>query len=229
MARALLESEGFDVVGEAADGASAIEAANELRPDVILLDVHLPDIDGFEVAAALASNGKACAVVADVESRRARLRQAGGTERRPRLHRQGRPLGRGTFGLTRMTRTAWLGFVTSPALAAGAGAFAITLTSDHQDVPRLTAVLVLLTGWSFILAGLIARTRRPHNRTGLLIAVGFGWFVGAPMSANDSLFWTIESHSTQSPAGFSFTSCLPIQRAASGRGRSVRSSPSGTC
>jgi DNA-binding NarL/FixJ family response regulator len=63
MARALLESEGFDVVGEAADGASAIEAANELRPDVILLDVHLPDLDGFEVAATLASNGKACAVV----------------------------------------------------------------------------------------------------------------------------------------------------------------------
>ena len=92
-----------------------------------------------------------------------------------------------------MTRTAWLRLLVVPrALAAGAGAFAITLTSDHQDVPRLTAVLVLLTGWSFILAGLIARTRRPHNRTGLLmIAVGFGWFVGAPMSANDSLFWTI--------------------------------------
>lgn len=56
-ARVLLESEGFEVVGEAADGASAIEAATSLRPDVVLLDVYLPDIDGFEVAAALTRNG----------------------------------------------------------------------------------------------------------------------------------------------------------------------------
>ena len=53
----LLESEGFEVVGEAADGASAIDAAASLRPDVVLLDVYLPDIDGFEVAAALRRNG----------------------------------------------------------------------------------------------------------------------------------------------------------------------------
>lgn len=63
MARALLESEGFEVVGEAADGASAIEAATSLCPDVILLDVHLPDLDGFEVAATLTGNGRACSVV----------------------------------------------------------------------------------------------------------------------------------------------------------------------
>jgi DNA-binding NarL/FixJ family response regulator len=63
MARALLESEGFDVVGEAEDGASAIEAARELHPDVILLDVQLPDIDGFEVAAALTGNGNAPVIV----------------------------------------------------------------------------------------------------------------------------------------------------------------------
>jgi CheY-like chemotaxis protein len=52
-ARALLEAEGFEVVGEAADGASAVEAARELRPELVLLDVQLPDIDGFEVAARL--------------------------------------------------------------------------------------------------------------------------------------------------------------------------------
>jgi DNA-binding NarL/FixJ family response regulator len=62
-ARALLESEGFDVVGEAADGTSALEAALSLRPDVVLLDVYLPDLDGFEVAAALAENGRETAVV----------------------------------------------------------------------------------------------------------------------------------------------------------------------
>jgi CheY-like chemotaxis protein len=52
-ARALLEAEGFDVVGEACDGASAVAAARQLRPELVLLDVQLPDIDGFEVAARL--------------------------------------------------------------------------------------------------------------------------------------------------------------------------------
>ena len=63
MARALLESEGYEVVGEAADGASALEAAKALRPDVILLDVQLPDIDGFEVAARLTQNGNSPRIV----------------------------------------------------------------------------------------------------------------------------------------------------------------------
>jgi DNA-binding NarL/FixJ family response regulator len=56
-AHALLEAEGFDVVGEAEDGASALEAARRLRPDVVLLDVQLPDIDGFEVASRLSADG----------------------------------------------------------------------------------------------------------------------------------------------------------------------------
>ena len=49
-ARALLEAEGFMVVGEAADGASALAEIGRLSPQVVLLDVQLPDIDGFEVA-----------------------------------------------------------------------------------------------------------------------------------------------------------------------------------
>jgi DNA-binding NarL/FixJ family response regulator len=62
-ARMLLESEGYEVIGEAEDGESAIEAAHRLRPDFILLDVQLPDIDGFEVARRLSSNGDGPAVV----------------------------------------------------------------------------------------------------------------------------------------------------------------------
>ena len=56
-ARKLLAARGFDVVGEAADGEQALEAAARLRPDVVLLDVQLPGISGFEVAAQLTSNG----------------------------------------------------------------------------------------------------------------------------------------------------------------------------
>jgi DNA-binding NarL/FixJ family response regulator len=56
-ARELLESEGFDVVGEAADGAEAVRAARALRPDVVLLDVYLPDHDGFDVAARITAGG----------------------------------------------------------------------------------------------------------------------------------------------------------------------------
>jgi DNA-binding NarL/FixJ family response regulator len=56
-ARALLEAEGYEVVGEAEDGESALAAAAELAPQVVLLDIQLPDIDGFEVAARLLARG----------------------------------------------------------------------------------------------------------------------------------------------------------------------------
>ena len=62
-ARALLEAEGFEVVGEASDGESAVEAAAALHPDVVLLDVQLPDRTGFEVASQLTSNGAAIDVI----------------------------------------------------------------------------------------------------------------------------------------------------------------------
>jgi DNA-binding NarL/FixJ family response regulator len=62
-ARMLLQAEGFEVVGEAEDGASALAAIAELRPDVVLLDVQLPDMDGFDVAARVTSNGRGPAIV----------------------------------------------------------------------------------------------------------------------------------------------------------------------
>lgn len=63
LARALLEAEGFDVVGEAGDGASALAAVDLLHPRVVLLDIQLPGIDGFEVAERLAGAGDPPVVV----------------------------------------------------------------------------------------------------------------------------------------------------------------------
>jgi DNA-binding NarL/FixJ family response regulator len=68
-ARALLEAEGFDVVGEAEDGESALSEAARLSPELVLLDVQLPDLDGFEVAARLRSNNGASPEVVLTSSR----------------------------------------------------------------------------------------------------------------------------------------------------------------
>jgi DNA-binding NarL/FixJ family response regulator len=50
-ARAILESDGFEVIGEATDGTSALRMLRALRPDVVLLDVQLPDMTGFDICA----------------------------------------------------------------------------------------------------------------------------------------------------------------------------------
>jgi DNA-binding NarL/FixJ family response regulator len=49
-ARALLEAQGFRVIGEAADGDEALAAVEALTPDIVLLDIQLPGRDGFAVA-----------------------------------------------------------------------------------------------------------------------------------------------------------------------------------
>jgi DNA-binding NarL/FixJ family response regulator len=62
-ARALLQAEGFDVIGEATDGAEAVEAVAVMRPEIVLLDIQLPDIDGLTVAEQLAAGPHPPAVV----------------------------------------------------------------------------------------------------------------------------------------------------------------------
>ena len=71
-ARALLEESGFAVIGEAIDGGEAIAAVARLRPWLVLLDVQLPDLDGFAVAARLA-DGPEPPVVVLTSTREARL------------------------------------------------------------------------------------------------------------------------------------------------------------
>lgn len=62
-ARLLLEREGYHVVAEAGDGLSAVDRARELHPQIALVDVYLPDIDGFEVASRMARLDQPPAVV----------------------------------------------------------------------------------------------------------------------------------------------------------------------
>jgi DNA-binding NarL/FixJ family response regulator len=54
--RALLEAGDFVVIGEAADGQQALIESARLRPDVVLLDIQLPELDGFTVAERLANS-----------------------------------------------------------------------------------------------------------------------------------------------------------------------------
>lgn len=65
-ARRALEADGFKVVGEAPSGAAGIEAAAKLQPDVVLLDVHLPDANGFDIVSRL---GRRSVVLISTHSR----------------------------------------------------------------------------------------------------------------------------------------------------------------
>jgi len=62
-ARALLQASGFDVIGEAAGGMDAIEAVSRLHPEIVVLDIQLPDLDGLAVAERLAEAPDPPAVV----------------------------------------------------------------------------------------------------------------------------------------------------------------------
>ena len=62
-ARILLAAAGFDVVGEAGDATEALSAARTLHPQVVLLDIQLPDGNGFDVARALLDDGDPPAVI----------------------------------------------------------------------------------------------------------------------------------------------------------------------
>jgi DNA-binding NarL/FixJ family response regulator len=62
-ASAMLEAEGFEVIGEAADGDEALAEVERLRPEIVLVDVQLPGLDGFGVAERLADTAGAPTVI----------------------------------------------------------------------------------------------------------------------------------------------------------------------
>ena len=85
----------------------------------------------------------------------------------------------------------WL-FFGPAAVLAGAAAVGLSLTSDHEEHPALAVALLLFVSMSFIVAGLIGWTRRPTNRTGMLmVAVGFGVLAGSLFEANHPLPFTV--------------------------------------
>jgi DNA-binding NarL/FixJ family response regulator len=63
MAQRMLEDAGFDVVGEAVDGEGALAAVDILRPELVLLDIQLPDVDGIAVARRLAEAGTDAVII----------------------------------------------------------------------------------------------------------------------------------------------------------------------
>ena len=79
-ARRLLERDGWSVIGEAADGLTGLAAAASLAPDVVLLDIGLPDVDGFAVAERLAARAGAPSIILissrDHETYRERVRSS---------------------------------------------------------------------------------------------------------------------------------------------------------
>jgi DNA-binding NarL/FixJ family response regulator len=62
-ARAVLEADGYEVIGESPTGQDALEQVERLRPELVLVDIGLPDIDGIEVARRLTSGADSPVVV----------------------------------------------------------------------------------------------------------------------------------------------------------------------
>ena len=150
---------------------NALEVIERLSPDVVLLDVQLPDIDGFEVAARAAAFDSPPVISAHLESRRTRLPLADLRLRRRRLHREGRALGRGHGSPFLVAGRRGIGSVQGGASLVAAGcALALALTSNHSDPSALDALLGELVGLSFTTAGLLGTWRRPG-----LPAASFPW------------------------------------------------------
>jgi two-component system, response regulator PdtaR len=74
--REILEEEGFDVVGEAADGEQAVALANQLRPDLVICDVKMPKMDGIAAAAQIAGGRIAPVLILTAFSQRDLIERA---------------------------------------------------------------------------------------------------------------------------------------------------------
>ena len=171
----LLEAEGFEVVGEAPDGLSAVEAVHDLQPQMVLLDVQLPDIDGFEVAARITANGSAPAVVLTSSRDVGDLGPLGDSARCAASYRSRNRLGRAPWRrCSDLLRRALWGLGRAWALFDD---LALILTSNHiwsraeRSRPRAVRRLGLV-------GPACSHGYDPDNRVGMLMAAtGFAWLV----------------------------------------------------
>ena len=155
-ARQVLEAAGFDVVGEAADGASALEAFARLRPDVVLLDVQLPDMDGFEVSRQLSGNGARPKIVPDPRAETRASSATSSTAAAPAGSSR-RASSPGETGSAPGVKTRSILGVWTLALALAAIAILIIATSDHTN-DKLALILVAVPiELAFVASGLVAR------------------------------------------------------------------------
>ncbi|HEX2296460.1 MAG TPA: response regulator [Actinomycetota bacterium] len=72
----MLEEEGLDVVGEAADGEAAVRSARELGPDLVIMDIKMPGMDGLTAAEKIVDEGLAAVLVLTAFSQRDLVRRA---------------------------------------------------------------------------------------------------------------------------------------------------------
>ena len=174
---------------------SAIDAVRELQPDVVLLDIRLPDVDGFQVAERLAANGAARRDRPHLEPRQIGLRLRDRRLPGARLHPQERAERGGDHFTDQMTspRRAMIGLAIA-AFALGVGALVAVINGQHNIHRGAYAALALGIGWGFTGTGLYAWRRRPASNIGpLMIAVGFAGLLKALAFSSDSVIFTIGS------------------------------------
>ena len=181
-ARLLLEADGYEVIGEAADAQTAVAEASRLRPEVVLLDVQLPDGDGFDVAARITEGEAAPAVVLtssrDWSDSAELILRSGARGFLPKDQLSGGATG-GAAGV-RSLRLALVGLGLA-GFTAGLVTLPLALASDFLgDDKAAHAIFGPLITWSFVGTGLYAWWRRPGNNFGpLMTAIGFVWAVSA--------------------------------------------------
>src|ERR687896_2704892 len=72
----MLEEEGFDVVGEAADGEAAVRLAEEHRPDLVIMDIKMPGLDGLQAAERITEHDLAAVLILTAFSQRQLVQRA---------------------------------------------------------------------------------------------------------------------------------------------------------
>ena len=200
----LLQAEGFEVVGEAEDGSSALARAAELLPELVLLDIQLPDLDGFEVAERLLAREPGARDRARLEPRPLVVRAARRAERRPRLRLEVGPLRGIDRKAPRVTETAHPiptpgataraaapGLLIVAASATG-GAVYLIAVSKIAPHPVAQSILTALVCFTFVGTGVAAIRLRPYARFGVLLAaVGFASLVSVLHEANGAVLYTL--------------------------------------